>query len=176
MESFADFVSTVFGKDDPLATYFEAFTTVSMCNRNTRQKIHDTRKTWIINNFVEYKNIDTEEYSKFYDNNIIDSYSGVFAPPPCPVNTEEKEENEIYHEDDIDIHYKEIASKYDNISNLQQNNKKDEDEISYCTEYESDYSQDNGYNSLTEFTDFEDYDEIDDYYEEDIYFEDDYDY
>lgn len=176
MESFATFVSTVFGKDDPLAEYFQAFTTASMCDRNTRQKIHDTRKKWVISNFVEYKNVDTEEYSIYYDNNVVDTYSGVFAPPPCRMNSEEKEENEIYQEDDIDIHYRDIANKYTNITNMQKYQKdEEEDEEVYYTEYESDYSQDNGYTSLTEFSDFDDYDDVDDY-DEDIYFEDDYDY
>jgi len=176
MEGFAEFVSTVFGKDDPLVEYFQAFTTVSMCDRNTRQKIHDTRKKWVISNFVEYKNVDTEEYSIYYENNVEDSYSGVFAPPPCRMNFEEKEENEVYQEDDIDLHYRDIANKYTNITNLQKYQKdEEEDEVMYCTEYESDYSQDNGYASLTEFSDFDDYDEGNDY-DEDIYFEDDYDY
>lgn len=175
MDSFTEFVSTVFGKDDPLSEYFQAYTTVSMCNRNTRQKIHDTRKRWIINNFVEYKNVDTEEYSIYYENNVEDSYSGVFAPPPCRLNVEEKEENEVYQEDDIDIHYRDIANKYAIITNLQNYQKDDEDEVSNYIEYETDYSHDNGYISMTEFSDFDEYDDIDDY-DEDIYFEDDYDY
>lgn len=143
-----------------------------MCNRNTRQKIHDTRKTWVINNFVEYKNIETTQYSDYYDRNVKDSYSGVFNPPCCPLNAAEKEEKQSYQEDDIDVHYRDIANKYTNIMKMHQ---KEDDEISYHSEDDSEYSQELGYTSMTEISDYDDYEDYDDY-DDDAYYEDDYDY
>jgi hypothetical protein len=142
-----------------------------MCNHTNRTDILDIRKTWVINNFVDFKSVDTTEYYEYYEKNIQDPYAGTrFNPPAGFANNDEI--NNIVEEDDIDIHYRDIANKYEI---LMKRFERDEEEMSYISETKSEDSQDLGYMSLTDYTDFDDgIDE--DFYDELSCGDDDYDY
>ena len=171
MGSFGDFVSTVFQKETPVFEYFNGFTTISMCNPEKRMNILDIRKTWVINNFVDFASVDTKQYYDFYEKNVQDPYAGTcFNPPPCFANNDETPDN--VEEDDIDIHYRDISNKYEI---LMKRFEKEEDETSYISETKSEDSQDFDYMSLTDYTDFDDVIE-EEFYDELSCGDDDYDY
>jgi hypothetical protein len=176
--SFTSFVNnTINNENDPNAIILNGYTTFLMCKKNERNNIKEHRMEWMVNNYVNYDNVDKRPYYEYYKNNIQDPYSGIFNPPPCFYNEMVREERkkqeeaqkewEEYHNDDIAMHYREIANKhltrYDMMKedsecmsdlDYQESIKDEEDNESYITEEENDYYND-------------DNDDFSEYYEDD---------
>ena len=181
MESFQGFVNQVNNNNyDPMAVLLNGHTTFLMCNKKNRENIKDHRMNWFVNNHVNYDNIDKRPYYEYYKNNVTDSYSGVFDPPPCFYNEMIREERrkqeeaqkewEEYYNDDIAMHYREIANRHLTRWDMM---KEDSECMSFVDDYESHKSDDDtdslvGYDD-DDYYDDEYYDDMSEYYEEDDY-------
>lgn len=184
IDGFDNFVNnSINNENDPNAIFLNGYTTFMMCNKDNRENIKEYRMNWLINNYVNYENIDKRPYYEYYKNNINDTYSGVFNPPPCFYNEmireerrkeeEARKEWEEYYNDDIAMHYREIANRHLTRWDML---KEDQDCISYVEENES-YNSEDDKDSFLEYED-EDYYYDDEYYDDmsEVYEEDDYDY
>lgn len=180
MEAFQTFVNQVLANQTELAMILNGYTTFLMADRSKRDAIKDYRMHWFVNNFTNYDNLDKGAYYEYYKNNIQDSYSGIFDPASTPFSQMfreemlqkelEQKEYEEYYNDDIAMHYREIANRHLTRWDMM---KEDSECMSLYEESESSVT-DNEYDSY-----FSEYDEYDDsYYEDDLveYEEDDYDY
>lgn len=115
MDNFKRFVES--SKDDELLL---GHTTFLMTNKNNRPIIKELRMKWFINNFMDINNkinYNKDYLEKYYKDNIIDNYSGVFDQPPCISLLEERLEKqrikEEYEEnEDYMLHYNEFFSRH----------------------------------------------------------------
>lgn len=183
MEDFHLFVNNAMNTNMPDSILLNGFTTFLMRDPEKRQNIYKYRMQWCVENYTDYSNIDKRPYYEYYQNNIQDMYPALYNPPPCFYNEmlrEERKQHEMqqqeldeYYNDDIAMHYREIANRHLRRSEML----KEDSECEF--EYE-DESEDEEKSEKSYISDCEDYDynEEDDYYDEymtDTY-EDDYDY
>lgn len=182
--NFQSFVSKMYDSNSAEYELFNGYTTFMMCYRENRDNIKEHRKKWIVNNYTNYSSGDNSEYYNFYNKTVTDTYSGVFAPPPCFYNEilreeqrlldQERKEAEEWYNDDIQTHYRDIANKY--ARSIERPQELNENVCDYDMEYsenETDYNtsvEDVEYITDT-YDDYQDY-ECDDYEEEQ--YEDDY--
>ncbi len=170
-------------EQEPMAIILNGYTTFLMCNKRKRENINEHRMNWFVNNFVNYDNIDKRPLYEYYKNNIKDTYSGIFNPPPCFYNEMIREERkkqeeaqkewEEYYNDDIAMHYREIANRHLTRWDMM---KEDDECISYAEEDDESYNSDDDNDSIMAYEEDDYYD--DEYYEDasEYYDDDDFDY
>lgn len=185
MEGFNTFVNNTMNN----SILLNGYTTFMMCNENNRKDIKQYRMHWFVENYNNYDNVNKIPYYDYYKNNITDNYSGVFNPPPCfynqmmrDIDYEEKckkQEEQDEYNDDIAMHYREVANRHLRKCNNQNTINDDNDSLLYEDEYEEyednitdDIYEENSYES--DYIDTDAYNENYDMQSE--YEEDDYDY
>lgn len=155
--------------------------------------IRNHRMNWIITNYIKYDCKDDikkdfkdirDTFKDYYDTNISDRYTGNFNPPQCFYNyllkmddmEREKylKECEERYNDDIEIHYRDIANRYDRsnqIDNIVLSDDENEDFID-SEEYDTEIMTQS--DIIDEYYEYDDFDNnYDDFYEE-TEIEDDY--
>lgn len=177
MTDFAKYIEDIVSNNSPEADLLHGYTTFLMLNPANRLDIKDYRMRWFVNNYTNYDNVDKRPYYEYYKNNITDQYSGVFNPPSCIFYKEERqkesekqEELERYN-DDIEVHYREIANRH--MRKCHNTN----DDMENPEVFDENETQTDD-NDISSYTDNDDYYDFDDpmFYEETDYEEDDYDY
>jgi hypothetical protein len=175
MESFHQYAdNALYNQQTPEAIILNGHTVFWTANKSNSLK--DQRMNWIINNFVDYENIDKRPYYTYYKKNITDicqDYEVLDIQAP---------EQEPIYDDDITIHYQELANKYAALARLNDQLLSKCDEIPECSDaFEYQYSMPESieYQSTLEYDD--EYMETDEeYYERcfdnEQYEDDDYDY
>ena len=160
------------------AILLNGHTTFLMCNTENRDHINEHRMNWFVNTFDSSKK---EELSNYYNNNIRDTYSGVFDPPPCFYNEMIRNERILAEEernDDVNIHYEEL--EYRHLMNVHIMNKLSNNDEYNSNEIPSSYfeEEDNDNNTVADnseyyLSDISEYNEYEDYESE---YEDDFDF
>lgn len=171
MEGFQDFIKAYFEKGSPENEYFNGYTTFMMCNPKNRENIRKIRLSFLINNYLNYKNTDTApQYINYFNENFEDDYMHKFHEPQIDTCDHREED------DDVADHYKHVANKYSIASNMLLSSHGEDDNcreslfaesLCDCESYISDVSE---YSQYSEY--FDDY--INEFSEEEE--EDDYDY
>lgn len=172
MTEFRDFCNTYLTPNTPENIYLNGYTVFNMCN-GVRQldDIKNSRKTFIINAFCEYKNDKNKrECEAIYEKDVRDNFEYSFNPPQYTYEYDEDK----YRYDDVAEHYDCISKSFERMSKLLDYKNDDNYDNYENTEY-NDESDTSSYHSDT-FTYTEDYDdeEIDywddlDHQEEDYY-------
>lgn len=180
MQSFDNFVNQILNNQrEALAIILNGYTTALMANKDKRDNIKDYRMDWFVTNYTDYENVDKRPYYEYYKNNINDTYSGVFNPPPCWYNEmirEERRQKEVeqkeydeYYNDDIAMHYREIGNRHLTRWDMM---KEDSECMSEYQESESSEEEIDRDSYISEYDDYDDtgyYDEVQTEYEEDDY-------
>lgn len=177
---FSTYANEILTGQSPMSVLLNGHTTFLMTDKSKRNNIKTYRMDWFVTNYTNYENVDKTAYYDYYQKHINDSYSGIFDPPPCFYNEmireerrqKELEQNEFdeYYNDDIAMHYREIANRHLTRWDML---KEDSECMSLFEESETG-DIDNAYDSY-----MSDYDDYDDQYYEDTqteYEDDDYDY
>lgn len=182
MQSFHNYVSDTLNDNNSADAFLlNGHTTFLMCNTDNRDNINEHRMNWFVNT---YDNQNKQELFNYYKDNIKDTYSGVFDPPPCFYNEMIRKEREHYKlteeekNDDINIHYEELEYRHlmnvHIMNKLSNNDEYDNNEIpSYLEEVDNDtnsVANDSEYyvSDASEYNEYEDY--------ESEYEEDDFDF
>jgi hypothetical protein len=183
MQPFHNYVSNILNDTNSAdAVLLNGHTTFLMCNEDKRDQINDHRMNWFVNT---YDSPNKQELSDYYKDNIKDTYSGIFDPPPCFYNEtirKERENSKLLEEeknDDVYIHYEEL--EYRHMMNVHIMNKLSNNDEYDNNDIPSSYleDEDNDTNSVvndSEYyaSDVSEYNEFEDYESE--YEEDDFDF
>lgn len=169
--------------DLPEAVMLNGYTTFLLSNKVAN--ISEKRMNWIIDNYCNYEHIDKVPFQKCYIENIKNTKCTNVVPVMPVMHT--VPDNEQKWEDDVGIHYRELANR--NAALVEYNKrllmKSDaslDDDINFAEyveesetdmdDYQSTIDDEEGYDMYDEY----DAGEIDDYYDRFFEYEDDYDY
>ena len=193
-DNFHKYANNIMNNSIPEAQIFNGYTTFLMChNRDNEGNIRAHRMNWILTNYAKYDCEDDvkkdlkdirDELKDYYNTNISDIYSGQFNPPRCFYNhllkmddmerEKHAKESEEKYNDDIEVHYRDIAHRYDmsnQIDNTVHSDEENED-FNDSDEYDTGYMTPS--DIMDEYCDYDDFDNnYNDYYEE-TEIEDDY--
>lgn len=177
-DQFSDYVNNaLYNSNSPEGMMLYGHTVFEMSRTDDISYLKESRKRWIINNFVNYENCNRQSYNDFYNNHISDNWNTLLC------KRIEFAKDNVEYDDDVDKHYKLMALKNDSLVKLNEmllsknNDNLAEDNESYISEDEDTDNESVGYFSTSDSYDEEEYD---DYYDkcldEEGYEEDDYDY
>lgn len=197
-DNFHNYVDNIMNNNIPQSQIFNGYSTFLMCNNNgnnyeyesIQENIRTYRMNWIINNYIKYDCEDDvkkdlkdvrDVFKDYYNKNISDTYN--FNPPKCFYNyllkmddierEKHMKECEEKYNDDIEVHYRDIANRYDRSNQIDNVTHSDEENEDYhdSDEYDTEYMTQS---DVIDEYDYEDYDNnYDDYFEE-TEIEDDY--
>lgn len=178
MNGFHDYVLQNMNGVHDHSYILSGYTTFLMSKSETRNQIFDARKSWFVNNYTNYENNrNKQELYDYYNNNITDTYSYKYDPPPCIFNEidrqkqKEVDENNERYNDDIEVHYRDISNRHltykvkneeptieNECSDFEDNTE------TFSTEDENNEMYDDYYNdNYDNYDNCEDYEETDDY-------------
>jgi hypothetical protein len=183
MQNFHNFANTaIYNSSSPDSIMLNGNTTFVMSQIDNSSDIMKNRMKWIVNNFVNYDNVDKRPYYEYYKSHIYDNYVPVkYESKPIHYKREDEDR------DDIDIHYADLNIKYSRLAELNAQliapptNPYDDDRYS---NNDMDYEEEDNneileleYESDTDYDDDYDInDEWDEYLENEYYEDDDYDW
>lgn len=181
MQTFHNFAHTaIYDSKSPDNIMLNGHTIFFISHVDNLTDIHKNRMNWVINNFVDYDNVDKRPYYEYYKSNIYDNYIPMkYESKPLQFKAQE-------YQDDIDIHYEELNIKHARLVELNaqltanQNQNDDERYSINDMDYEDEDSNETielQYESDTEYDDDYDInDEWDEYLENEFYENDEYDW
>lgn len=131
-----------------------------------RDNMKDQRMHWIVNNFTNYENVDKRPYYEYYKSYISDVYNEYEVLDKKHLDTVIED---TPYEDDIDIHYRELANKHAALAKLNER-------ICSCNEMPEDtelFEYQESTDEISEYQSSVDYDEyyLDTDYDNDAYYE-----
>ena len=182
MQNFHNFANTaIYDSSSPDSIMLNGNTIFVMSQVDNASDIKNNRMNWIINNFVNYDNIDKRPYYEYYKSQIYDNY----IPVKYESNTYGNKNEDFL--DDIDIHYADLNTKYARLAELNAQLTAPEnpcDDDRYSNLHDMDYDEEDNNETLEiEYeldTDYDDdydiNDEWDEYLENECYEDDDYDW
>ncbi len=181
MQTFHNFANTaIYDSKSPDNIMLNGHTIFLVSHVDNSTDIHMNRMKWVINNFVNYDNVDKRPYYEYYKSHIYDNYIPMkYESKPLLFKSEDIQ-------DDIDIHYADLNIKHARLAELNaqltanQNQNDDERYSINDMDYDDEDSHETielQYESDTEYDDDYDInDEWDEYLENEYYENDEYDW